>query len=97
MTGAILHFSSTILISLFDLTSTSDESDVPASVQATREQKKLEEAWQSSSSKGEGTRQWQEASLENRYADWQGRDAGSRKDKGLSGQTILEEDDSEDF
>jgi len=95
--GAILHLLSTVLISIFNLTSTPDDKDTSASSQAAREHKTLEDAWQSSSSRGDGSRLVKDSSLENQYAEWQGKDAGTRRGKGLTGQTILEEDDSEDF
>jgi len=64
-------------------------------VRAAREQKKLEEAWQSYSSKGD--QKVADSSLEKRYTEWLEKDAGKRRDDGLLGQTILEEDDdSED-
>jgi len=66
-------------------------------VQASREHKTLEEAWQSSSSRGDKSRLGQETFLEKQYVEWQGKDAGTRRHKSLSGQTILEEDDSEGF
>lgn len=62
-----------------------------ASVRAAREEKKLEDAWRSSSSRGG------DSSLEKRYAEWLEKDAGKRREEGLAGQTILEEEDDSEF
>jgi hypothetical protein len=93
LTGSILHLSSTIILSLFNLSPGPEKSSrSAASVRAAREQKKLEDAWQSSSSKGG------DSSLEKRYAEWLEKDVGKRRGSGgLIGQTILEEDDDSDF
>jgi len=93
--GSVLHLSSTILMSLFNL-SPGPETKTPtrtaASVRAAREQNKLEEVWQSSSSKGG------DSSLEKRYSEWLEKDVGRRRDDhGVIGQTILEEDDDSEF
>jgi hypothetical protein len=67
-----------------------------ASALAARENKKLEDAWQSSSSRGEAKLRADPA-MEKKYAEWLEKDAGKRREDGLLGQTILEEeDDSED-
>lgn len=98
VTGSILHLSSTVLISLFNLTPTPEETGrSAASVRAAREQKKLEDAWQSSSSMGEA-RLRADPLVEKKYAEWLEKDVGKRREgDGLLGQTILEEeDDSED-
>lgn len=96
ISGSILHLSSTVLISLFNLAPGPEETGrTAASVRAAREQKKLEDAWRSSSSKGD--RKVADSSLEKRYTEWLEKDTGKRRDDGLLGQTILEEDDdSED-
>jgi len=98
ITGSILHVSSSVLVSLFDLTPGPEEAGrSAASVRAARERKKLEQAWQSSSIKSEQVKWGSGISLE-RYTDWVGKDAGQRReDQGVIGQTIIEEDDdSED-
>jgi hypothetical protein len=66
-------------------------------VRAAREQKKLEDAWQSSSSRGEAKLR-ADPLVETKYAEWLEKDVGKRREgDGLMGQTILEEeDDSED-
>ena len=81
VTGSILHVSSSILVSVFNLTSTPEETGrSAASVRAAREKKKLEQAWQSSTTKTE-------PSTKRRYSEW------LETDQGLLRQTILEEDD----
>lgn len=66
-------------------------------MRAAREQKKLEDAWQSSSSRGEA-RVKVDPFVEKKYAEWLEKGVGKRREgDGLLGQTILEEeDDSED-
>lgn len=65
-------------------------------MRAARENKKLEDAWQSSSSRGEAKLR-RDPLVEMKYAEWLEKDVGKRRDDGLLGQTILEEDDdSED-
>jgi hypothetical protein len=97
VTGSILHLSSTVLISLFDLTpAPEEEGRSAASVRAEREKRKLEDAWQSSSSRGEA-RLRADPAMEKRYAEWLEKDVGRRMEDGVLRQTILEEDDdSED-
>ncbi|RDW89384.1 hypothetical protein BP6252_01416 [Coleophoma cylindrospora] len=96
ITGSILYFSSTVLISLFNLESVpEDKGRTAASVRAAREQRKLEEAWQSSSLNSEQTTRWK---ADTSMQKWLEKDAERRRDeRGILGQTILEEDDdSED-
>ncbi|TVY81471.1 hypothetical protein LSUE1_G003205 [Lachnellula suecica] len=97
ITGSILHISSTILVSIFNLAAVPEETGrTAASVRAAREQKKLEGAWESSVSKGESAGSKKDASTRN--TEWLGSELGKRReDQGLLGQTILEEDDSEDM
>jgi hypothetical protein len=86
------------LISLLNLTPTPEETGrSAASVRAAREQKKLEDAWQSSSSRGEAKLRT-DPMMEQNYAEWLEKDVKKRKEgDSLMGQTILEEDsDSED-
>ncbi|KAG0648191.1 hypothetical protein D0Z07_5423 [Hyphodiscus hymeniophilus] len=67
-----------------------------ASVRAARENKKLEDAWQSSSSRGEASLRV-DPTMEKKYAEWLEKDIGKRREDSILGQTILEEDDdSED-
>ena len=62
-----------------------------ASVRAAREKKKLEDAWQSSSSRGDA-RLKADPAMEKKYSEWLEKDTKRRED-GLLGHTILEEDD----
>lgn len=64
-------------------------------MRAAKENKKLEDAWQSSSSKGEA-RLRIDSATENKYAEWLEKDFRKRGEDGLLGQIILEEDDSGD-
>jgi hypothetical protein len=93
LTGSILHMSSSILVSVFNLTSTPEETGrSAASVRAAREKKKLEQAWQSSTTKTERGKWKEEPSTEKKFSEW------LETDQGLLRQTILEEDDdSEGF
>ena len=86
LTGSILHISSSILVSVFNLSPTPEETGrSAASVRAAREKKQLEQAWQSSTIKNES---WKAApSMEKKYSEW------LETDQGLLSQTILEEDD----
>lgn len=97
VTGSILHLSSTVLISLFDLTPVPEEiGRSAASVRAEREKKRLEDAWQSSSSRAEA-RLRADPAVEKRYAEWLEKGIGKRREDELLRQIILEEDDdSED-
>jgi hypothetical protein len=95
LTGSILHTTSSILVSIFNLTPAAEETGRPAaSVQAAREKMKLEQAWQSSTIKNERGSWKTEPSMEKKYAEWLEADRGQRvEDQGLLRQTILEEDD----
>jgi len=96
--GSILHLASSLLVSLFKLTPVPEEKGrSAASVRATREQKKLEEAWQSSPFKGEQIRLGGATSLEKDYTDWQDKDPGKRREDDLFKQTILEDDSEEEL
>lgn len=97
-TGSILHLSSTILASLFNLNTVPEETGrTAASVRASRENKKLETAWQRSTMKSGDAGLHDEAMAEG-YPKWPGSDVGYRKeDQSLLAQTILEEDDSDDL
>jgi len=98
ITGSILHLSSTILITLFNLTPVpEEEGQSSTSMRAVQEQKKLEEAWQSSSSKGVQRGFGADTSLGKTYAEWRDKNAGKRReDQRLFKQTILEEEDDSD-
>jgi len=93
VTGFILHISSTILVSLFNLTPTTEETGrSKSSGHAAQEKRKLEQAWQTSTSKGD--RGNLRAEPEKNYAEWLELDIGRRrKDHDVLGQTILEEED----
>lgn len=95
LTGSILHITSSILASIFNLTPTAEEAGrSAASARAAREKKKLEQAWQSSTIKNERGSWKTEPSTEKKYAEWLETDRGQRgEDQGLLRQTILEEDD----
>ncbi|CZR58916.1 uncharacterized protein PAC_08808 [Phialocephala subalpina] len=97
VTGSVLHLSSTVLVSLFDLTPTPEEKGrTAASVRAARE-KKLEQVWQDSQVKDEDGN-WKNGISMEKYVEWLEKNATQRgDDHGLLGLTILEEeDDSED-
>lgn len=66
-------------------------------MRAARENKKLEDAWQSFSSRGDA-RIKASSPVDSKYAEWLENDVRKRREgDGLLGQTILEEeDDSED-
>lgn len=100
LTGFILHVSSNMLVSLFNLRLPSEDSGrTAASVRAAREQQKLEEAWQTSSLAQINQSNWKSDETINRdYLEWIDKERGNRRDgQGLLSQTILEEDDdSED-
>ncbi|EPE34025.1 hypothetical protein GLAREA_07038 [Glarea lozoyensis ATCC 20868] len=98
VTGVILHFFSTLLVSLFNLTPAAQEPRrTAASVRAEREQKKLEAAWEFSTAKQEPESWRDEVASRRNQAQWLDMDRGRRREEpGLLGQTILEEEDSED-
>ncbi|KAN0103060.1 hypothetical protein V8E51_011373 [Hyaloscypha variabilis] len=88
LTGSILHMSSSLLVSIFNLTPTPEETGrSAASVRAARETKKLEQAWQSSTTKIQGGNWKDDSSTEKKFSEW------LETDQGLLRQTILEEDD----
>ena len=94
ITGSILHISSSLLISLFNLTAIRDDSlRSAASIRATRQTTKLQDALQATAGSFGG-----DTLVEKKYAEWLGKDLGSRGGHhGLLRQTIIEEDDdSED-
>jgi len=95
VTGSILHLSSTLLISMLNLSPLPEETQrSAASVRAAREQKKLEDAWQSSAVESDQPRWKVDISMEAKHGDWSEKDATKRReDHGLLGQTIIEEDD----
>ncbi|KAG9247873.1 hypothetical protein BJ878DRAFT_122024 [Calycina marina] len=96
LTGAILYVSSSILMSIFNLASTTVK-QTPDSAKAVRGYINMESAWQSLSSRGEGVRLGREFSLERQFTERQAKNDGRLPEQGLSSQTILEEDDSDDF
>jgi hypothetical protein len=88
LTGSILHISSSILVSVFNLTPAPEETGrSAASVRAAREKKKLEQAWQSSTTRTERGKLKEDPSMEKKFSEW------LETDQGLLSQTILEEDD----
>ncbi|KAH7321452.1 hypothetical protein BKA65DRAFT_80886 [Rhexocercosporidium sp. MPI-PUGE-AT-0058] len=91
-TGFILHFSSSLLVSVFNLTAVPEETGrSAASVRAAREQKKLDQAWDRIPTKGDSGDLRNDPEME-KFAEWL-----EKGDQGLLGQTILEEDDSDDL
>jgi hypothetical protein len=56
-------------------------------VRAAREKKKLEQAWQSSTTRTERAKLKEDPSMEKKFSEW------LEADQGLLSQTILEEDD----
>lgn len=100
ITGSILHFSSTMLITIFDLRPSAEEKGrTAASVREAREKKNQQDAWQSSSSRkySDNLIRLEEMARKD-YSDFLDKDWGKRREgQGLLSQTILEEDDdSED-
>ncbi|KAL2067853.1 hypothetical protein VTL71DRAFT_15951 [Oculimacula yallundae] len=92
VTGSILHFSSSLLVSVLNLTPVPEETGrSAASVRAAREQKKLDEAWERIPSKNETGLLRNDPEME-KFAEWL-----EKGDQGVLGQTILEEDDSDDL
>jgi hypothetical protein len=88
LTGSILHMSSSLLVSIFNLTPTPEETGrSAASMRAARETKKLEQAWQSSKTKIQGGDWKDDSSMAKKFSEW------LETDQGLLRQTILEEDD----
>jgi hypothetical protein len=88
LTGSILHISSSILVSVFNMTPAPEETGrSAASVRAAREKKKLEQAWQSSTTRIERGKLKEDPSMEKKFSDW------LETEQGLLSQTILEEDD----
>lgn len=87
-----------MLVSLLNLTPVPEEIGRSAkSVRNAREQKKLEQAWQTSSFKGAQARSGLDVSLGKDYAEWLEKDAGKRQEgHTLFKQTILEEEDDSD-
>lgn len=96
VTGGALHLSSTVMVSLFNLSAVTEEKGrTAASVRAAREQRKLESAWKSSILVSDGGRWRGDPTMEN-YSHWLEKDK-RKDDQSLLGQTIIEEDDdSED-
>lgn len=95
ITGSLLHLSSVVLVSVLNLTPIPEEiGRSAASVRSAREQKKLEEVWQSSKAQADQARWRSDTSTERKYAEWLEKDIGKRREEqGVLGQTILEEDD----
>jgi len=88
ITGSILHISSSMLASLFKLTSSPEDTGRSlASVHATQEQKNR-------NSKQDSLKWKVDPSVEKRYAEWLEKDGDRKGDQqGLLGRTIIEEDD----
>ncbi|KAG4411033.1 hypothetical protein IFR04_015837 [Cadophora malorum] len=92
ITGSVLHLSSSLLVSVFNLTATSEETGrSAASVRAAHEQKKLEQAWDRIPTNNEKGDLRSDPEME-KFAEWL-----EKGDQGVLGQTILEEDDSDDL
>ncbi|CAL3965939.1 hypothetical protein PZA11_002753 [Diplocarpon coronariae] len=92
ITGSVLHISSSVLVSVFNLTPIPEDTGrTAASVRAARRKKRQEQALQNSTTKSESANSRDEASIE-KYAEWL-----EKSEQGLLGQTILEEDDSDGF
>ncbi|KAF7955376.1 uncharacterized protein EAE97_000635 [Botrytis byssoidea] len=91
ITGSLLRVSSSILASLFKLTSGPEDTDLSvASIRAAREHKKR-------NSKPDPSKWKVDPSVEKRYSGWLEKDRGRKKDEhGLSAQIIIEEDDDSD-
>jgi hypothetical protein len=99
LTGSILHFSSTMLISLLDLRPSPVEiGRAVASVCATREKAKLGDAWQTLKfTQGNRGKSRLGEALGKEYVEFLDKDREKRRElQGLLSQTILEEDDSDD-
>ena len=81
-----------LLVSVFNLTATSEETGrSAASVRAAHEQKKLEQAWDRIPTNNEKGDLRSDPEME-KFAEWL-----EKGDQGVLGQTILEEDDSDDL
>ncbi|KAH7393114.1 hypothetical protein BKA64DRAFT_76925 [Cadophora sp. MPI-SDFR-AT-0126] len=92
ITGSILHLSSGLLNSIFNLTAVPEETGrSAASVRGAREQKKLEQAWDRIPTKSEKGDLHSDPEME-KFAEWL-----EKGGQGVLGQTILEEDDSDDL
>ncbi|KAF7875039.1 hypothetical protein EAF04_002211 [Stromatinia cepivora] len=91
ITGSVLRVSSSVLASLFKLTSSPEDTGHSlVSIRATEEQKKRE-------SKPDLLKWKVDPSVEKRYFEWLEKDGGRKKDEhGLLAQTIIEEDDDSD-
>jgi hypothetical protein len=102
LTGVTLYISSSVLVSIFNLTPDPEEKGhSAASFRAAREKKKkqqqqLEQEWQNSILKNEDSTWKSDGSME-KYAEWLEKGRGHRREDGLLGQTILEEDDDSDI
>ena len=98
VTGSILHLSSALLTSLFNLNPTHEEKGrSEASISSASEDGKLEKIWRNSLTKEYQQSLHHDSSLEKKYAEWLEKDIGKRKeDYGLLGQTIIEEEDDAD-
>ncbi|QSZ30635.1 hypothetical protein DSL72_000193 [Monilinia vaccinii-corymbosi] len=87
ITGSILRLSSSLLASLFKLTSSPE---VTGPIHAAQGQKKR-------NSKADPFKWKLDPSVERRYSEWLEKDGGRNKDEhGLLAQTIIEEDDDSD-
>jgi hypothetical protein len=98
ISSIVLYTSSAILISIFNLSPVPEQSGRTAtSVRAIQEKKRREQEWQSSTVKNDDLAWRSDVSMA-KYAEWLGkRGKGSRREDGLLGQTILEEDDDSDI
>lgn len=88
LTGFILHVSSALLVSIFELNSVPEERGrTAASVRADKEREKLEQSWHNATFKDKNSIR--------KYDEWLDQQTTRRgDDHGILGQTILEEDDN---
>jgi hypothetical protein len=99
LTGSLLHFSSSILTKALNIQALPEQSGrTAASVRATREKQRLEDAWQASTPIRSNQARARVEDTSRDYSEYIEKDRGKRKEgQGLLSQTILEEeDDSED-
>ncbi|XMA12394.1 hypothetical protein WAI453_005185 [Rhynchosporium graminicola] len=92
VTGSMLHFTSNLLVSVLNLTAVPVETGrSAASIRADREKKNHDQAWDRIPTKNETGLLRNDPEME-KFAEWL-----EKGDQGLLGQTILEEDDSDDL
>ncbi|KAH8821694.1 hypothetical protein F5884DRAFT_768739 [Xylogone sp. PMI_703] len=98
LAGFLLHITSSILTSLFNLNSPSKKTQrTTDSMNVPRKQKNLENSWS-----GVGDSTYQDTmriddSVQNKYVDWLEKDTRRHRDQGLLTQIILEEEDDSEY